>query len=492
MNAWGVKIPTANQVGAANMPAQIAPLYAPFEMALPERPTFPDRTISISKKGAEQKKLSTKAIQAAIDELSVKGGGTILVPTGQWLTGRITLKSNINLHLEEGAELHFSGNIRDYLPVVFTRNEGIEMYSLGALIYANGAENIAITGKGKLIAAGKDCEIYERQMVDMAVENFVPDALPVEERIYDGKDGAPIFLPMFFAPIHSKNILVEGVTFEKSIFWNIVPQYCENIIIRGVTVNSAGHGRTDGVDIESSRNVLVEYTTLNCGDDCFTIKSGRGDDGLWVNKPAENIVIRYCNTLNGAGGVTCGSETAGMIWNLYVHDCIFKGTHNGFYFKTRRPRGGGGENLYYERIVLDVPGPAFKWDMLGSHRWVGKLADRLPVLDVTPLTPKYQSISFKDIVVENCMQLVSVVGIPESPVNGVLLNNIDATCNKLIQLSDVDGFVITNSTIRSEKDNTVSVTDGRNIMFVNTKFEVPGKKIEYRYEGERTRPIIAQ
>ncbi|MDR2914864.1 MAG: glycoside hydrolase family 28 protein [Tannerella sp.] len=482
-------IPARNQVGAANMPNEIAPVYAPFEMPQPERPIFPEQTENIARNGAKQGKLSTASIQKTIDKLSQTGGGTVIIPAGKWLTGRITLKSNINLHLEEGAELYFSGEIKDYLPVVFTRNEGIEMYSLGALIYANGAENIAITGKGKLIAAGDDCEIYKRQMAGAAVEVFIPDALPIEKRIYDGKDGAPIFLPMFFAPINSKNILVEGVTFEKSIFWNIVPQYCENIIIRGVTVNSAGHGRTDGIDIESSGNVLIEYCTLSCGDDCFTIKSGRGEDGLRVNRPAENIVIRYSNTLQGAGGVTCGSETAGMIRNLYVHDCVFEGTHNGFYFKTRRPRGGGGENLHYERIRLNIPGPAFKWDMLGSRRWVGELADRLPARDITPLTPKYQNISFKDIIVENCAELISATGIPESPIIGVLISNMNAQCDKLITISDVDGFAIANSNIQSKKPD-VSIADGRNIMLINTKLNIPEEKLQISYSGELSRPIM--
>ena len=105
--------------------------------------------------------------------------------------------------------------------------------------------------------------------------------MPLEQRVFDGREnGGEIFLPLFFGPIHCKNILVEGLTFEKSIFWNIAPTYCENTIIRGITVNSHGRGRTDGIDIDSSINSLIEYTTLDCGDDCFTLKAGRGKDGV--------------------------------------------------------------------------------------------------------------------------------------------------------------------------------------------------------------------
>ena len=485
------EVPTRNEVGASRLPDTIAPIVAPFNMPQLVPPMFPDRTVSITAKGAKQGKLSTSAIQKAIDELSRKGGGTVVVPAWKWFAGRITLKSNINLRLDENAELHFSGEIKDYLPVVFTRNEGIEMYSLGALIYANGAENIAITGKGKLIGPGNKCEIFREHRLETSIEYFVPDTIPTEKRIYDGKDGRIIFLPMFFAPVHSSNILVEGVTFENSIFWNIVPQYCENIIIRGVTVNSAGHARTDGIDIESSRNALIEYCTLNCGDDCFTIKSGRGEDGLRANRPSENIVVRYSWAQKGAGSVTCGSETAGMIRNVYVHDCVFDGTHNGILFKTRRPRGGGGENLYYERIRLNIPGPAIKWDMLGSKRWVGDLADRVPAQPFNELTPIYRDIIFRNIVVENCRQLIDLIGIPESPVTGVLINRMDAKCDKLVKLQDTDGFVITNSTIRSSCDS-VSITDGRNIMFVNVKFSNPQNEVKYNYSGELARPVLVE
>lgn len=487
---WSKEIPISNQVGAENMPKEIAPIYAPFEMPQLKRPVFSDRTKCIAKQGAEQRILCTHIIQKAIDDLNKKGGGTVIIPAGKWLSGRILLKSNINLYLEEGAELYFSGEIKDYLPVVLTRHEGVEMFSLGALIYANNAENIAITGKGKLVAAGNECEIYRKMPgISADIEKMVPEKLPLEKRIYDGKNGMPIFIPMFFAPINSKNILVEGVTFEKSIFWNIVPQYCENIIIRGVTVNSVGHGRTDGIDIESSRNVLIEYTTLSTGDDCFTIKSGRGEDGLRVNKPSENIVIRYSKTLEGAGAVTCGSETAGMIRNLYVHDCVFEGTYNGLYFKTRRPRGGGGENLYYERIRFNIPGPAFRWDMLGSKKWVGDLAERLPAQPIGPLTPVYRNILIKDIIVENCQQLINATAIPESPLNGVLINNLIGKSKTIMQLQDVNGLVIVNSFIHSESAD-VSITDSRNIMLINVKLDVPDMKIQASYSGELSCPII--
>lgn len=339
---------TIGEVGPDRMPDTIEPVEAPFVMPAFERPAFPERTMTVRMKG---KGLSTKSIQKAIDDTNRKGGGTVVVPAGVWHTGRITLKSNVNLHLSEGAELHFSGDIKDYLPAVFTRDEGIEVYSLGACIYADGQENIALTGRGKVVGPSTDCEVFRRNE-GMGVDKIA--GRPLESRVFDGKDGGGVFLPKTFSPINCKNVFVEGVTFEKGLYWNIVPQYCEHVIIRGITVRSHGHGRTDGIDIESTRNTLIEYCSLDCQDDCYTMKSGRGEDGVRVNRPTENVVIRKSIALRGAGGIVCGTEIVGGVRNVYMRDCVFKGTGKAFYFKTRRPRGGFVENVYVERVSADV------------------------------------------------------------------------------------------------------------------------------------------
>lgn len=491
INAFSVTIPNIDQVGKEHLSKEIAPVTAPFEMPNFSKPTFPDRTISIDKQGAKQNIICTKTIQKCIDKLSAKGGGTVVIPKGIWKTGRITLKDNINLNIAEGAELHFSGEIKDYLPAVFTRNEGVELYSLGALIYGSGANNIAVTGKGKLVGPGIKCEIYEKQMHSSVIEKFIDMSSLVESRVYDGQNGTPVFLPMFFAPVNCTNVYLEGVTFENSIFWNIVPVYCDGIIIRGISVES-NNGRTDGIDIESSRNVLIEYCTLATGDDCFTIKSGRCEDGVRVNKPSENIVIRYCLALRGPGGVTCGSETAGKIKNLYMHDCVFDKVKNGFYFKTRRNRGGGCENLFFERIRMKSPSKAFGIDMIGSKMYVGELAERLPIRDITPLTPIYRQISIKDIIIEKCGTLFNIKGLPESPLTGMAVSNMTVNCDDCGKIIDVDGLVISNSTINSQKSNKFMITDSKNVMFLNVKTDVPEGILKFEYLGDNYLPVILQ
>jgi polygalacturonase len=480
---WLSAVPHKGQVGAAVMPDEIAPVKAPFPMPAFRKPVFPPLAVRITELGAKPGTKVTAAIQGAIDDVSSRGGGTVIVPPGAWHTGRISLKSNVNLHVEQGAELVFSGEVEDYRPAVFTRNEGVEVMSLGALIYANGQRNIAVTGRGRLIGPPKDSAVRKQVMNADVIEKVVPHDKPVAERVYEGQGGGFIFLPMFISPINCRDVYVEGVTLENTAFWNIVPVYCDGVIIRGVTVESVGIPRGDGIDVESSRNVLIEYCTLNCGDDCFTIKAGRGEDGLRVNKPTENVVVRHCLAREGHGGITCGSETAGMIRNLYVHDCVFDNTGTGIRFKTRRPRGGGGENIVYERIRMNLTGAAFNWDMLGSRTYVGELADRLPAREVNRLTPRYRNITARDIVVERASQFVKVTAIPESPLENVLIENADVNAKRLFAAADVKGFTIRNATVRSE-DTTMNFVDGRDVTFDAVRWVVPGDALTVNITGE--------
>ena len=466
-----LRIPTRNEVGRDAMPAEIAPIEAPFYMPQLQKPNFPDYTVRI--KPPTNRKMATQRIQEAIDKTSERGGGKVVMAAGVWYTGRIILKSNVELHTEEGCVVRFSGEIEDYLPAVFTTNEGVEVTSLGACIYACRAENIALTGKGVFIGP-KSGSIKERQ-VKFAVEE-IDIHTPVEERIYDGRDGGQVFLPTFFGPIECRNVYLEGVRFERGFFWNIAPVYCEDMIIRGVHVSSVGIPRGDGVDITCCKNVLIEYSTMDCGDDNFAMKGGRNEYGYERNRASENIVMRHCLTLGGHGGITIGSETAGWIRNLYTHDCVFDGTQIGIRFKTRRPRSGGGENLYYERIRMRTAKEAICWDMLGNPAWTGELAARLPERKWTTLTPAFRAISIRDIIVEDCREFIKMTAIPESPVRFLSIENAtvgsthpeadakDLRRQTLMQLHDVDGMTIRNLTVTAPKQR-IAILDGRNLLF---------------------------
>ena len=213
-----------DEVGALVMPKDIAPLSGvPFKMKEPKRTSFRNVEIGVTRADIDKRGMITEALNKIIEDLSKKGGGRVVVPAGHWHTGRITLKSNIDLHLDEGCILEFSADIDDYQPAVFTRHEGIEVMGAGAFIYANKAKNIALTGRGKIVGPPMEVEMRRLRNGNSVVEKDIDYRLPVEQRICDGHDGRTFYRPKSFAPINCKNVLVEGVTFERSVLWNINP-----------------------------------------------------------------------------------------------------------------------------------------------------------------------------------------------------------------------------------------------------------------------------
>lgn len=486
-----IVVPEKENVGAAAMPADIAPVdEAPFKLKKIRRPEFPDRRETVGKADVSASGKITPAINEKIERLSKRGGGTVVVPAGKWYSGRIELKSNVELRLDEGAVIEFSGEVDDYQPAVFTRHEGVEVMGAGAFIYANGAKNIALTGKGVIMGPPMDVPMRKFPNGKSVVENDIDYRMPVKERLCDGKEGRTFYRPKSFSPINCKNVLVEGVTFERSLLWNVNPVYCENVIIRGITVNSTDVPSGDGIDISSCKNVLIEYSTLNCGDDCFTLKAGRCEDGLRVNRPTENVLIRYCLAKDGHGGITCGSETAGGIRRVYLHDCVFYGTRTGFRFKTRRNRGGTVEDITYENIRLVNVREAFTWDLLGSKMYMGELARRYPPLDITPLTPTVKDITIRNFIVESADRLMTVNGIPEIPCSGVLLENGSVRTNRIIKtLNDADRLTLRNMEIQAT-DNTMVIDDSRNVLFDNVTFYVPDGALNMDIKGSMASGIV--
>lgn len=473
---------TIYEVGADNMPFEIAEVKAPFETIDFVRPDFKADTIFINDHNN-----FTHNVNNAINELSAEGGGVVFIEQGNWHSGRIELKSNVNLHISENATITFSGKIEDYLPAVPTRIEGIEVTSLGACIYANGQTNIAVTGKGKLVGPPEDSDVRNKILTHKLIDDVVDLSKNAEYRIFDGQDFEWIFPPMFISPINCTKVFIEGIYLENSAFWNVVPIFCNNVIIRGISVNSIGTKRGDGIDIDSSSDVLIEYCTLKTGDDCFTIKAGRGKDGVDKGIATENVVIRYSLALEGHGGITCGTETAGMIRNLYMHDSVFEGTDVGINFKSRRTRGGGGENIHYERIRMNLKMTAIKWDMLGNVKYLGELAQRLPKHEVNELTPKYKNIFINDILIENSTHFLKIVALPESPLKNLELNNIVSHSSDLCYIQDAEDIKIRNCKIYTDV-NIVEIIDSKNITLKNVNIN-DDNKVEIKISGDNPEAI---
>ena len=293
-------------------------------------PQFPNRDFPITEHGAISGGQTDcrPAISQAIAACHESGGGRVVVPAGDWLVrGPIHLRSDVNLHLEEGATIRFSTESSDYLPPVLTRFESNELMNYSPLVYAFEQENIAITGKGTLDGQAGPAHWWPwkgqsgsgpHQAADsQLVRQMGEDNVPAANRVF----GAGHYLrPNFVQPYRCRNVLVEGVTFTNSPMWVLNPVLCENVTVRGVTVVSHGPNN-DGCNPESCRDVLIENCTFDTGDDCIAIKSGRNADGRRIGVPSENIIIRGCTMKNGHGGVVLGSEMSGGIRNVFVEDC---------------------------------------------------------------------------------------------------------------------------------------------------------------------------
>jgi polygalacturonase len=303
-------------------------------------PAFPARVFGIVDHGAEPGGDLRPAVTRAIAACNAAGGGRVLVPPGTWRSdGPIHLKSGVELHLAEGATVRFSADPAHYLPMVLTRWEGTECYNYSPLIYAYQATRIAITGRGTIDGNGKANFAGWRQQQEKDINllrQMGIDRVPVHERVF----GPGHFLrPGTMQLMACRDVLVEGITLVDMPFWGVHPVACQNVTMRGVTVRSH-NPNNDGVDPESSTDVLVERCTFDTGDDCIAIKSGRDQDGWRIGQPSENIVLRDCDMESLKAAICLGSEMSGGLRNIHVSDVRVGKTFTGIYFKTNLDRGG--------------------------------------------------------------------------------------------------------------------------------------------------------
>src|SRR2546430_967676 len=285
---------------------------------------------------------NTAAFQKAITTCNAAGGGHVVVPAGTYVTGAIYLKSNVDLHLDPGATLMFSGDASRY-PLVLTRYEGIECMNHSPMIYAFGEKNIALTGSGTLDASGTASWNHGGNRKGV-LEPLVARGVPPQRRNVAGK-----LRSSFVQPYNCDTVLIQGVTLRHSLFWQVHPTLCRHVTVDGVTTHHSGVN-SDGCDPECCDHVVIKNSTLLAGDDNIAIKSGRDADGRRVNVPTQNVVI-WNNQFEGPVGAIClGSEMTGGIQNVYAYNnsTVGSGTRHALFVKSNTKRGGVARDVHVE------------------------------------------------------------------------------------------------------------------------------------------------
>ena len=343
--------------------------YKRIEQSI-KAPTFLEKDFLITKYGAKTTNSAAqnqKAINKAIAACSKKGGGRVIVPSGTFITGAITLLSHVNLVVEKDAVLKFAFE-PDLYPIVPTRWEGIDCRNLSPCIYAYKQTDIAVTGEGTIDGSGandtwwpwngnprfgfKEGMISQRGGSRARLLKNAEDGVPMDQRIFTKEDGLRPQLINFYL---CENILMENLTLLNSPFWVIHPLLSKNITVRGMKIINDGPNG-DGCDPESCDGVLIENCFFNTGDDCIAIKSGRNNDGRLWDKPSENIIIRNCEMKNGHGGVVIGSEISGGCRNVYAENNVMDSPEleRVVRIKTNTCRGGVIENINARNIKVGV------------------------------------------------------------------------------------------------------------------------------------------
>lgn len=453
----------------------------PFEMGQISRPTFKNQTMVLTDLGGvgDGHTDNTAAFAKGIKELSEKGGGHLIVPKGVWLTGPITFEDNIDLHLEGGAVIHFSGDYDQY-PIIDTYFEGLKTKRCQSPLNAKGKKNVAITGNGTIDGNGdawrwiKHSKLTEGQWKSLNKKGGVSGVAQGNEvwaptqAIIDELNKCDMNVPRwceseedwqtardFLRPVllnfeQCENVWLQGVCFQNSPAWNLHPFMCENVIIEEVMVINPWNSQNgDGLDLESCKNCLIINTKFDVGDDAICVKSGKDKDGRDLQTPCENVVVDGCAVYHGHGGFVVGSEMSSGVKNVSVKNCMFLGTDVGLRFKSARGRGGVVENIHIENInMINIPTDCILFDL---HYTGLSASDALkrkmelaaqgltPERDLQPVTeetPQFKDIYINDVTCEGANRAFYFNGLPEMPVTNINITNTQVTSKYGIEINE--------------------------------------------------------
>ncbi|MCP9770433.1 glycoside hydrolase family 28 protein [Lacihabitans sp. LS3-19] len=478
-----------------------------FDMNLVQEPIIPNNEVKITDFGAVNggEVLCTKAFADAIAALTKKGGGKVIVPAGVWLTGPIILKSNIEIFASAGALIRFSTN-KDLYPIIETSFEGLNTWRCISPIYGKNLENVALTGTGVWDGSGGAWRAVKKSkltanewkklvasggVLDETKENWYPS-----EQFKLGGNGADqnvrfdlhtkeefLAIRDFLRPVmvsiqNSKNVMFDGPVFQNSPAWCLHPLMVENLIVRNITVRNPWYSQNgDGIDVESCKNVIVENSSFDVGDDAICIKSGKDKDGRDRGVPCENLIIRNNIVYHGHGGVTVGSEMSSGVKNMHVSNCTFMGTDVGLRFKSTRGRGGVVENIFIKDIwMTDIPSHAISFNLYYGGKSIEEtLAEgggptNTKLMPVTEETPQFKNIKIKNVVINGATQAVFLQGLPEMNLENIELSDLQINADKGFTIVDANGVNIHNVKMVSKDPTAFDIFNAKNVTLRNIEF----------------------
>ena len=468
--------------------------------------------------------LNTKSINEAIDACSKKGGGVVVVPAGFWLTGPVELKSNVNLHLKRNALLQFTSDFNQY-KLVESNWEGLPQMRNQSPIFATAATNIAITGFGIIDGAGeawrmvKKDKLTESNWKKLVASGGVltedkktwypsesslrgsklknPGQLDPEKSQAFYEDIKDFLRPNLLVLTKCNKILLEGVTFQNSPAWCLHPLMSENITIRNISVKNPWYAQNgDGLDLESCKNVLVENSVFDVGDDGICIKSGRDAEGRKRGMPTQDVIVRNCTVYAAHGGFVIGSEMSGGARNIWVDDCTFIGTDIGLRFKTTRGRGGVVENIYINNIVMkNIIGEAILFDMYyaaqdpialtGEKREPPKVESK----PVSEETPQFRNIYIKGVAANGAHKAIFVRGLPEMNVKNIVMENMVLQAQEGLDMTEGTGIILKNVHLITTNNNPVmNIHNSQGISLTNVQYN--DAEVLLNVTGEKSKAIV--
>ncbi len=416
--------------------------------------------------------LNTSAIQKAIDVCAENGGGIVAFKPGIYLSGSIFIKEGVHFKVDKGVEIRGSQNIEDYTEID-TRIAGVEMKWPAALINVRNQKNVLIDGGGLVNGDGK---VFWDYYWDLRRNDYEPKGLRwiVD---YDAKR------PRTFLISNSQNVFLKELHIQKAGFWTIQVLYSEYITVDGVTIrnNIGGHGpSTDGIDIDSSKWILVQNSDIDCNDDNFCLKAGRDWDGLRVNRPTEYVVIRDCIARAGSGLFTIGSETSGSIRHVYASNIQGLGTKNGLNIKSATTRGGIVEDVYMENIKMDSVRTfmevSMNWNPSYSYSKLpeGYNANEIPIhwkKMLTPVDPEskgipqFKNITLHNIDVKRAKKAINVNGLENSIIENITLSNVHIEAETAGKIHFSKNWKLENVTLTLEDNSKLTIENSLNVAF---------------------------